>query len=393
MQGLTAILFPDQGAYRPGALTALRQRSAASAWALERISVAAEGRLDPLLSDDPGRSAGELADADPGLLQLAIFAASVATWAANEGGVPAGSVMLGHGLGEIAALTCAGGYSVADGTRIVLARNEALAQLGPWRGGMVALSLDASRAAAAIRLVDDPTLAVASMNAPTQTVISGSDLALSKLADLARGIDVDCTRLEAPYALHGPLMARAVEPFQAELAGIRPGPLLHRVYSPLLGRYVLDNDDLGGLLVEQFLSPVNLLGAIQDLSIHGVRNYIECGVGRTTIGLARQCIPVAHASTWDDEAPVATDEAPAGGAGGGSLAVAPPSTLLDGAATGRPERVDASAAGAVDTAVRRASGTPLAPVLAPPARGGAPFPTAGRFTAGPVPGSICLPAR
>lgn len=392
MQGLTAILFPDQGAYRPGALTALRQRSAASAWALERISVAAEGRLDPLLGDDPGRSAGELADADPGLLQLAIFATSVATWAANEGSVPAGSVMLGHGLGEIAALTCAGGYSIADGTRIVLARNEALAQLGAWRGGMVSLSLDASRAAAAIRLVDDPTLAVASMNTPTQTVISGSDLALSKLADLARGIDVDCARLDAPYALHGPLMARAVEPFQAEIAGIRPGPLLHRVYSPLLGRYVLDNDDLGGLLVDQFLSPVNLLGAIQDLSIHGVRNYIECGAGRITIGLARQCIPVAHATSWDDEAPVAADEHPVGGAGGGSLAVAPHSTLLDGAAAGGTGRVDVSA-GTVDTAVRRAAGVPLAPTVASPVRAGTPFPAAGRFTAGPVPGSICLPAR
>ncbi|BCJ36514.1 hypothetical protein Athai_40170 [Actinocatenispora thailandica] len=393
MQGLTAILFPDQGAYRPGALAALRRRSAAAAWALERISVAAEGRLDPLLADDPGHSADELAAADPGLLQLAIFAASVATWAANEGEVPAGSVLMGHGLGEIAALTCAGGFSVKDGTRIVVARSEALAQLGTWRGGMVALGLDAARTAAAIRLVDDPTLAVASMNTPTQTVVSGSDFALSKLSELARGVEVDCARLPAPYAFHSPLMARAVDPFRAELGGIRPGPLQHRVYSPLLGRYVLDNDDLGGLLVDQFLCPVNLLAAAQDLSIRGVRNYVECGVGRTTIGLVRQCVPVTRATTWDDEAPAAAEERPAGGAGGGSVPVAPHSTLFDGSTAADAERIDASAADIVASVVHRATaGPPVSPAVRP-GPGRMPVPAAGRFTAAPVPTTGFLPAR
>ncbi|MFI8178661.1 acyltransferase domain-containing protein [Streptomyces microflavus] len=311
MKDLTAMVFPGQGAYRPGALAGLKTESGAAASVLAEISDAANGKLDRLLLDNRGPSLDELVDVEPGLLQLGIFALSVATWVAHKDEVPNDAILMGHSLGEIAALTCAGGYSVQDGTRVVLARNRALEALGDQRGGMVAVGLDANRAAALVCLVDDPSLAVACVNAPSQSVVSGSAMALVQLAELAGRIGVACTRLKAPFAFHGPLMARVADVYRAGIADIPQRPLRHRVYSSLLRRYVAHGDDIGAVLVEQFLAQVNLLPAVQDLFARGTRTFIECGVGQATVGLVRQCVPGVHTSTWDPPAP-APDARPDG---------------------------------------------------------------------------------
>ncbi|UUN30934.1 acyltransferase domain-containing protein [Streptomyces sp. FIT100] len=315
MNTSTAVLFPGQGAYRPGALHAVHASFPAAAAVLEEVSAAADGKLDRLLGEGPGPALDELVDLEPGLLQLAIFATSVGLWAAHQESLPDGAVLMGHSLGEIAALTCAGGFSVTDGTRIVLARNRALESLEGRRGGMAAIGLDAERAAALLRLADEPSLTVACVNTPDQSVVAGAAAALAHLAGLAEKLGVPYTRLKSPFAFHSPLMARAVQSYRENIVGIRQRPLLRKVYSPLLGRHVMDSDDLLTVLTRQFLEPVQLLSAVQDLFARGARTFLECGAGEATVGLVRRSVAGVQTHGWDIPAPAgklaSTTEAPA----------------------------------------------------------------------------------
>ncbi|MGA5275456.1 acyltransferase domain-containing protein [Streptomyces cellulosae] len=343
MNRSTAVLFPGQGAYRPGALHSVRESFPASAAVIEEVSAAADGKLDRLLGESDGPGIGELMELEPGLLQLGIFATSVALWAAHCESLPGSTVLVGHSLGEIAALTCAGGFSVTDGTRIVLARNRALEGLEGRRGGMVALGLDAERAAALLRLADEPSLSVACVNAPDQTAIAGADAALARLAELAGKLDVPCTRLKSPFAFHSPLMARAVESYRDGIASVPQHPLVRTVYSPLLGRYADDSDDLLAVLTRQFLEPVRLLPAVQGVFARGARTFVECGAGEATVGLVRRCVTGVQTRGWDT-APVgeAAARAETSSAVGGATSAEPRSAVT---VVGEPEGA-ASGAGA-----------------------------------------------
>ncbi|MQY07857.1 acyltransferase domain-containing protein [Actinomadura macrotermitis] len=296
---LTVLLFPGQGAYRPGVLPALSEASPEAAAALEEVGAASGGLLDQLVAAEPGLSLAELARLHPDGLQLGIFAASVAMWAANQQDLRDDTVLMGHSGGENAAFTCAGGYSVADGTRVLLARNAALAGLNSGDGGMAALGLDAARTEALLRLADDPAVAVACRNAPGQTVVSGPDRALARVEALAGALEVPFTRLHAPFPFHSPRMARAVAAYRSGITGIPQRPLSRLVYSPLLARFVGDDDDLAVLLADQFVAPVELMAAVRSLHERGARHFVECGVGRATAGLAGQTVPSVRTSTWD----------------------------------------------------------------------------------------------
>ncbi|MFC0040025.1 acyltransferase domain-containing protein [Actinomadura rayongensis] len=296
----TAVVFPGQGAYRPGILQELRTASPESGAVLEEISAALDGGLDRLLGRDRDASPEDLAADAPDLLQTAVFAASVALWAARHRDLPDDAVLVGHSLGEIAAATCAGAFSIADGARILQARNDALMDLTVRDGGMVALGLDDARASALLRFVDDPTLAVACRNAPDQTVVSGSSGALARVGETARALAVPAAALPAPFPFHGPRMAPVAARHRELIDGIPQRPLSWNLYSTLRRRHLTDADDIGATLVDQELVTVDFLDAVRTLHAHGVRDFVECGAGETMVRAVRRSVPAVDCRTWDE---------------------------------------------------------------------------------------------
>ncbi|POM23109.1 Malonyl CoA-acyl carrier protein transacylase [Actinomadura rubteroloni] len=296
----TAVIFPGQGAYRPGILHELRTASPDSDAVLEEISAALDGGLDKLLGGDGDASAAELAADAPDLLQAAIFAASVGLWAARRRDLPDDAVLLGHSLGEIAAATCAGAFSISDGARVLQARNEALMDLAFRDGGMVALGLDAARASALIHLADDPTLAVACRNAPDQTVVSGSSGALVRVGEIARALAVPAAALPAPFPFHGPRMAPVVARHRELIRDVPQRPLSRNLYSTLHHRHLTDADDVRATLVDQELVTVDFLDAVRTLHAHGVRDFVECGAGEIMSKVVRRSVPSVDCRTWDE---------------------------------------------------------------------------------------------
>ncbi|MDQ3404011.1 MAG: acyltransferase domain-containing protein [Actinomycetota bacterium] len=287
----TVFLLPGQGGYKPGLFA--QETSPDVAEVLRVVDrVAGEfGRsgVSRLLLDVTAPSAAELVRTDSFALQLAVFAAGLGSYRIAEARCSP-DVLVGHSMGEIAALTAAGAFDTADGARIVCHRAEALLAHSSKSGGMVALELTAARAKGVADAVAVPGLGVAVINAPRQTVLSGPDEAVAKVLRLADALDVQATQLNAPFAFHSPLLRVAAEEFGAAITEIRQRPLRRRVYSPVAGGYLTDDTDMASLLVRQLTAPVHFLNAVRELHASGAGHFVECGNAGLS-GLVRRSVP------------------------------------------------------------------------------------------------------
>ncbi|MFD8595021.1 acyltransferase domain-containing protein, partial [Kitasatospora sp. NPDC059646] len=287
----TVYLLPGQGGYTPGALAG--REDAALTEALRTVDrVAAEfGRpaVSGLLTRTDAPSAADLVRDDPFALQLAVYAAGVGGLLLAPPVGPA-DALVGHSMGEIAALTLAGAFDPADGARLVAHRAEALAAHHTTGGGMLAVELTAERTAHLVGAADDRALALAVVNAPRQCVVAGPEDALATVARLADALGARTVRLNAPYPFHSPGLAAAAHEFRRRIAGIRQLPLRHAVHSPVAGRWIADTDDLKELLVRQLTTPVRFLDAVRELHAHGAETFVECGRAGLA-GLVRRSVP------------------------------------------------------------------------------------------------------
>ncbi|TQS28845.1 acyltransferase domain-containing protein [Microbispora sp. KK1-11] len=287
-------LIPGQGAYLPQALPTLRAGCPEVDAVVGEIddAITALGGAPiakHLLSENPP-TLDALLEEDVDTLQFAIYASAVVVHRILRGRGVEPSAIVGHSFGEIPALVAAGAFTVRDGATIVWARNAALRSASD-AGGMYALPLDAERAQAMVALVADPHLVVAVENAPRQTVVSGSWQALRQVEAVAATLGVRATRLPAPYPFHNPLLAEAAGRFAEQIASVPRGPLTAPVYSPILGRFYSDADDLNVLLSRHLTVPVRFCAAVRALHARGSDSFLECGARGTLAGLVRAALP------------------------------------------------------------------------------------------------------
>ncbi|MFI9725095.1 acyltransferase domain-containing protein [Streptomyces sp. NPDC102359] len=296
---LTVALFPGQGAYRAGVLAGHRERGdEAVRDTFEVVDAVAGERIgrnvsSTLFQPSPPSPAALLEQA-PDILQLAVLATSVATYRliTAQGARP--SLHLGHSLGEIAALTCAGAYDLADATAVLCERITVVREHAREAGSMLALRCGEERARRLVELIGRPELVVAVDNADAQTVLSGPADDVATAEAIARRLGVTATPLRSPHPFHNPLLADARREFAARIGGFRSRPLSVPVYSPILGRFYRDGDDLAELLSLHLVTPVAFRGAVAALHAAGARTFVEAGAGQVLTSLVAEAHPGVH---------------------------------------------------------------------------------------------------
>src|SRR5215204_1412077 len=191
-------LFPGQGGYRAGCLDLLRAEpeSREVLELIDEIALEMFGRrlLDSVSGAGAG-SAEELFETDPEMMQVAIFAASVAVFEALRARGARLSVLIGHSLGEIAALVCAGALTISEGTRILCHRVAVLREHDTSGGTMLALACERARAEQVLSLLPASAAAIAGENGPAQVTVSGTTEALRRVELIAGAIGVPATAL------------------------------------------------------------------------------------------------------------------------------------------------------------------------------------------------------
>lgn len=287
---LSVGLFPGQGSYRAGCLSGLLADPDARR-VLESVDdivgeALSRGLLRSLVDND-ALGDDELADAEPEMVQVAAFAVSVAVFEVLRvrGATP--SVLVGHSLGEIAALVAAGALTLDEGTRVLCHRLAALRQHDTSGGRMVALPCDRHRAEQILALLPSSDAVVAVVNGPAQTAVSGPADAIGRVARVADAIGMTATVLRAPHPFHNPLLEPVRRAFGERVRGHRSHGFRVPVFSPVLGRYYREQDDLGELLATHLVTPVEFGATVTRAHDAGARIWVEVGAGRALTNLVR----------------------------------------------------------------------------------------------------------
>ncbi|HET7367515.1 MAG TPA: ACP S-malonyltransferase [Gaiella sp.] len=278
-----AFCFPGQGSLEAGMGREIAE-AVPEAMDVYRIGSEATGMdLAHLCFESPLEELVETEVQQPTLVatSLAILAA-----VRKEGLEP--DVVVGHSVGEYAALASVGAMSTGETIALVRERGLAMAEAAKQRPGAMAaiLGLEDQLVETLCRKI----LMVwpANYNCPGQIVISGENEAVEECCAEAESLGARrAIRLKVSGAFHSPLVARAADRLKPAVDRIRFSDPIAPFMSTVTAK-VEPAQRLAALLVNQLTEPVRFTQAAGELIKDGVTTFVEIGPGNVLSGLVKR---------------------------------------------------------------------------------------------------------
>lgn len=296
---MTVLLFPGQGAQKPGMARDVAEQFPAAAAALEAIDAALDTPLTPVMWDGTEDDLTLTHNAQPAI--LAHSAAVLSVVRHKLGDVVAAA---GHSLGEYSAWVATGAMDAPAAARLVRRRGTLMFEAGQLRPGAMSavLGLEIAGVEQACHEIRDDGVGVvvaANLNAPDQTVISGDAEAVERAGALCKAAGARrVLPLKVSGAFHSPLMAPAVEGLREALRVTPLSAAAFPVFANATAEAVDDSGDAARLLGEQLTAPVRWVETIRNIHARWPdARWIEIGPGAVLSGLLRRIVPEATATT------------------------------------------------------------------------------------------------
>jgi acyl transferase domain-containing protein/pimeloyl-ACP methyl ester carboxylesterase len=203
------------------------------------------------------------------------------------------AAVMGHSVGEYVAACVAGVFSLEDGLRLMALRGR-LMQTLPANGGMVAVFADADTVAAAL----PPTVSLATLNGPDNTVIAGLQSDLEAVVEDLHAQDIRTKPLQVSHAFHSALMDPILNVFEQSAQGIRFHAPTIPLVSNLTGEFVGPNLPLDARYWRRHArQPVRFADAIATLHEAGYTQFLEVGPHPVLSAMGKRCVAHSH-HTW-----------------------------------------------------------------------------------------------
>ena len=282
MSGL-AFCFPGQGSLEtgmgqdiveaiPDAREVFRLGSEASGLDLERLCFEA--------------SEEELVETE--VQQPALIATSLALLAAlrTRGFRP--DVVVGHSVGELAALASVSAMTISETFALVRERGLAMAETAKRSPGSMAaiLGLEDEVVESLCRKIAG--VWPANYNCPGQIVVSGEESAVRELCAEAETLGARrAVKLKVSGAFHSPLAARAADRLRPAIDRIGFREPVAPFMSTVTAR-IEPCQRFASLLVDQLTTPVKFTQSATELIRGGVHTFVEVGPGNVLSGLVKR---------------------------------------------------------------------------------------------------------
>ena len=213
----------------------------------------------PLVTGDA--NADELS---PVLVQVGLCSIQMALtrlWA-SWGVVP--DVVVGHSLGEYAALNTAGVVSAADAIYLVGSRARLLEERCAANSHIM-LATKSSTSLLREHIVEYPQVQIACVNGTRETVLAGTVDDIDKVAEKLSTQGTKCTKLNVQFAFH----SSQVDPILADYKNLAQSVTYNKpqipVISPLLGTVLGENETVdGGYLAKHARETVDFIAGLSS---------------------------------------------------------------------------------------------------------------------------------
>ena len=226
--------------------------------------------LEELLRDAQSTRLSETEIAQPAI--FAIQTALTELWQ-SWGIVP--EAVVGHSVGEIAALHAAGALSLEEASRVVVLRGKAM-QAATGRGRMASAAVTESEARALTQMFDG-RLDVAAINAPRAVVLSGERSPLEEALALLAKRGVEARALPVDYAFHSKQMIPLAERFERDLGELKWRAPDRAVFSTLTGAALSKGSFGAADLASGIRSTVRFADAVKAMGASGIEAFVEIG--------------------------------------------------------------------------------------------------------------------
>ncbi len=200
-------------------------------------------------------------------------------------------MVMGHSLGEYAALIAADALPFADALEAVAARGSEMSKVS-WddNGRMAAILAPYDVVMDTLARVDGYVVP-ANINSHSQSVIGGASDAVEQASVLFEEQGFRAIQIPVSHAFHTEIVAPASGPFREVLDRLRFAEPQLPIVANVTGEFYPETvEEIKDMLQVQVASPVQWVKGLETLYAVGIRTFVEAGPKRALRGFARDVL-------------------------------------------------------------------------------------------------------
>lgn len=264
-----AFIFTGQGSFYPRLGRQLYENSSQFQTDIKYLDNLVQNLSLPSILPAIEGSPDDAQELSPLVVQLALVCVQIALaklW--NSWGITP-DVVIGHSLGEYAALNAAGVLSVDDTIHLVGQRAKLLQEnCSAGTHAMLAVKAPLSTIEDA---ANGMSFEAACINTAKDTAISGTVEEIDEIKKVLTQAGHKSLKLDLPYAFHSAQVEPILDSFEAVANGVVFDAPRIPVISPLLGKVLHDNEDLDAKYLRRHArEPVNFVDAVRVAQDEGI---------------------------------------------------------------------------------------------------------------------------
>ena len=287
-----ALIFPGQGSQHSGMGRRVAEQFPQARQIFDEAGEVLGFDVARVVMDGSEKDLARTATTQPAILAVSwAYLAYLRERAAEMGRQVKPALVSGHSFGQFSAAAAADAISFSDALKLVRQRGRIMTKWSRRRPGGMASVIgvpDEDVREVCSRVSPDGDVGVAAINAPGQTVISGTLAALARAIDSVKERGARVVQLPISVPGHFPKMEEAREELRRFIASVEFRDPNQPVVSSLTGKLLTTAEDVRTELNEQMTGAINWMRAFLEMRKAGASSFFELGPGHVLADICKR---------------------------------------------------------------------------------------------------------